>query len=253
MKEVLTQEINVMAFEDMYKKGWGNHWPVESMITYYNELIKPRISGKKVFELGCGAGANLWYFLENGFDVYGIDTSVSAINRANTFFTNITGGGNQDSNLEVYHFECVNVLTEKTIAEVFPDIKFDVVICINTLSLFDDHDIKKAVGQFKDIVADDGVIYVNMRSINCDEPYKKHDNGLWLAETNRSVDKATWFNMAESKEVACKKCCIDGLTVISARRTLIECAHGEREVYHVFLEKSDLETKSDQGTEICSY
>jgi len=36
----------------------------------------------RVLELGCGAGNNLWFFAENGFDTYGIDGSRTACNIA---------------------------------------------------------------------------------------------------------------------------------------------------------------------------
>lgn len=36
----------------------------------------------KILEVGCGPGANLWYMNREGFTVYGIDGSETAIKKA---------------------------------------------------------------------------------------------------------------------------------------------------------------------------
>lgn len=69
---------------DIYAKGMQlNRWPfsevVSAMIRAADDKGRDTLS---VLELGCGAGNNLWFLAEEGFKVYGIDLSLSAIENA---------------------------------------------------------------------------------------------------------------------------------------------------------------------------
>ncbi|WP_454803787.1 class I SAM-dependent methyltransferase [Mucilaginibacter phyllosphaerae] len=49
-------------------------------IYLFDQLLKGRFDDcKKVLDVGCGGGRNLIYFLQNAFDVYGIDPDPDAI------------------------------------------------------------------------------------------------------------------------------------------------------------------------------
>ncbi|MFD0765164.1 class I SAM-dependent methyltransferase [Mucilaginibacter lutimaris] len=49
-------------------------------IYLFDQLLKARFDAcKKVLDAGCGGGRNLVYFLQNGFDVYGIDPNPNAV------------------------------------------------------------------------------------------------------------------------------------------------------------------------------
>jgi tellurite methyltransferase len=49
-------------------------------IYLFDQLLKGRFDGcKKVLDVGCGGGRNLVYFLQNSYDVYGIDPSPEAV------------------------------------------------------------------------------------------------------------------------------------------------------------------------------
>lgn len=50
-------------------------------IYLFDQLLKGRYEDcRKVMDVGCGGGRNLVYFLNNGFEVYGIDPDTAAIN-----------------------------------------------------------------------------------------------------------------------------------------------------------------------------
>jgi tellurite methyltransferase len=52
-------------------------------IYLFDQLLKGRYDDcRKIMDVGCGGGRNLVYFLNNGFEVYGIDPNTAAINTA---------------------------------------------------------------------------------------------------------------------------------------------------------------------------
>jgi tellurite methyltransferase len=54
-------------------------------IYLFDQLLKGRYEHcRKVMDAGCGGGRNLVYFLNNGFEVYGIDPNMAAINTVKT-------------------------------------------------------------------------------------------------------------------------------------------------------------------------
>jgi len=49
-------------------------------IYLFDQLLKGRYdNAKKVLDVGCGGGRNLFYFLHNGYDVFGIDPNPKAV------------------------------------------------------------------------------------------------------------------------------------------------------------------------------
>lgn len=49
-------------------------------IYLFDQLLKGRYdNAKNMLDVGCGSGRNLFYFLRNGYNVYGIDPDINAI------------------------------------------------------------------------------------------------------------------------------------------------------------------------------
>jgi ubiquinone/menaquinone biosynthesis C-methylase UbiE len=113
------------------QRDWGKY-PSEDLVRFigrnYFRIPKPERKKIKVLELGCGQGANLWFLAREGFDVYGIDFSPSAIKK-----TKIT--------LKEWNVE-INFLDVQDIRNLaFPANIFDVVIDVATICnvTFKDH------------------------------------------------------------------------------------------------------------------
>ncbi|MCX4339221.1 MAG: class I SAM-dependent methyltransferase [Lachnospiraceae bacterium] len=225
MKEYQTQ--NVRSFDNMYKQGWGNEWPSELMISYYHAIIKPYIiSGRgggkpKVLEFACGTGANLRFFDEINFEVYGIDSSESAIARC-------IQRGYKEKN-----FSAVNILNDGEISDLWPGTEFDLVICLSSLAYFDDNDIKCLSKKFYEVLKPRGVLYTNFYTTVREWPIRKMENGLYVAESNGSVDELTYLNLQENEDDIRKY--YEGLyEEITIKRSLIEGSVGENETLHYF-------------------
>lgn len=62
---------------------WGKY-PNEELIRFIARNFYKAKDRKiiKILEVGCGPGANLWYLAREGFCVYGIDGSITAIKKA---------------------------------------------------------------------------------------------------------------------------------------------------------------------------
>ena len=71
-------------WETFYRQNEGNQYPNPHIVrfvarNYYR--TKPR-SSVNILDIGCGAGANLWYLAREGFSGYGIDGSITSIRRS---------------------------------------------------------------------------------------------------------------------------------------------------------------------------
>jgi len=79
---------NIEIWEDVFqKKEWGKYpsIPVIKFIArhFYSAQKRQQI---KILEIGSGTGANLWFCAREGFTVYGIEGSKTAINRMDKRF-----------------------------------------------------------------------------------------------------------------------------------------------------------------------
>lgn len=174
----------------------------------------------KVLEFACGTGANLLFFQSIGFEVYGIDSSESAINRC------IGRDGFSENN-----FSVKNILSECRISDIFPDIKFDLIICLSALSYFNDDDISLLNEQFCEVLKEQGIIYTNMYTTLREWPLEKSDSGLYIAIDSGSVGEVTYLNLIENKNEILKL--YNGMfETIAIKRTIIEGMHGDNESIH---------------------
>ncbi|MED1801457.1 class I SAM-dependent methyltransferase [Brevibacillus porteri] len=72
------------VWEEVFtKQEWGKY-PGEDTIRFIarNFYKAPQRNEVKILEVGCGPGANLWYIAREGFRVYGIDGSETAVKKA---------------------------------------------------------------------------------------------------------------------------------------------------------------------------
>ena len=71
------------VWESIFKSHEWGKYPDESFIRFVaRNFYAGNRTATKLLEIGCGPGANIWYMVREKFDVYGIDGSDTAIQRA---------------------------------------------------------------------------------------------------------------------------------------------------------------------------
>jgi len=71
-------------WEEIYRVRDLGKYPAEDLIRFIarNFYKAPNRKDIKILEVGCGQGANIWYIAREGFSIYGVDGSSSAIDYA---------------------------------------------------------------------------------------------------------------------------------------------------------------------------
>ncbi|MDR3678858.1 MAG: class I SAM-dependent methyltransferase [Flavipsychrobacter sp.] len=88
-------------------------------IYLFDQLLKGRYNDcKKVIDIGCGGGRNIVYFLQNGYEVYGIDRDASAVEEVKSLSLRLAPG-NPVANFKVANVEDIP----------FADQSFHLAIC----------------------------------------------------------------------------------------------------------------------------
>ena len=131
-------------------------WPWSDVVSYVSRYCIPRIRFNKILELGCGAGANIPFFLKNGYKYFGIDGSNTIIKSLKKKYSNISN-----------NFLCNDFTIEISINKTF-DIVLDrgAITCNDTIS------IKRTLHLIKKKLRPDGVF------IGIDWMTKNHTSSL---------------------------------------------------------------------------
>ena len=98
-------------------------------IYLFDQILKGRFDNcKTVLDAGCGSGRNLNWFLQNGFEVFGVDQNPEAI-RLVKELTHSLSSTNSINNFQVTALEKLP----------FQNASFDIVICSAVLHFAKDH------------------------------------------------------------------------------------------------------------------
>jgi tellurite methyltransferase len=88
-------------------------------IYLFDQLLKGRYdNSQKVLDVGCGSGRNLFYFLRNGYDVFGIDPNPQAVEEVRELSAALAPA-NPQGNFSVCRAENLS----------FGDETFDLIVC----------------------------------------------------------------------------------------------------------------------------
>ena len=61
-------------------------WPWSTLVSFVMRYSNPNVAGFRVLELGCGAGANIPFFVNLGIDYYAVEGSESIVTRLHSKF-----------------------------------------------------------------------------------------------------------------------------------------------------------------------
>jgi cyclopropane fatty-acyl-phospholipid synthase-like methyltransferase len=125
-------------------------------------------------EVGCGQGANLWFLAKEGFDVYGVDISPSAIKKT-------------DENLkENWNIENVTLDVQNIVNLNFGKTKFDVIIDIGTIVCLPYKDHSNIYDKIYHLLKDGGKFWGFQLA-----------EGTWGQSSGKTVDYKTVENIKE--------------------------------------------------------
>ncbi len=138
-------------WEDLRKEGRQTaKFPYDKVIRFvFRYYPKEKEKNKiKILEVGCGAGNNLWALATEGFDVYGIDGSETAIKIAHTIFNKFGLNGN------FY----IQDFTEKF---PFQNETFDLIIDRGSITCVDFDKAKKTIEEIHRVLIINGYFFFN--------------------------------------------------------------------------------------------
>jgi len=124
-------------------------------IYLFDQLLGGRLQpGMSLLDAGCGGGRNLVYFLRNGFKVYGVDQSVTAIVQAKSLATELLNA------IESDQFRVENVERMS-----FSNETFDVVVSSAVLHFANDEEHWQAmVSEMWRVLKPGGIFFARLAS-----------------------------------------------------------------------------------------
>ena len=124
-------------------------------IYLFDQLLRGRLQpGMSLLDAGCGGGRNLVYFLRNGFKVYGVDQSATAIVQAKSLATELL------NDIESDQFRVENVERMS-----FGNETFDVVLSSAVLHFANDEEHWQAmVSEMWRVLKPGGIFFARLAS-----------------------------------------------------------------------------------------
>lgn len=120
-----------------------------------DQILKNRFhSDMKILDAGCGSGRNLYYFLKQDFEVYGVDVSDTAINQT-LLLKNELQPALPDANFRVANLDKMP----------YEDAAFDYIICSAVLHFSkDEAHFNEMVNEMWRILKPSGILFCRLAS-----------------------------------------------------------------------------------------
>jgi SAM-dependent methyltransferase len=151
-----SSEHNAQDYEQRYRQGYGLLYPESHIIRVHRHILEWELGMKpgRAFDFGCGAGANLRYFAEQGFTPFGCDTSMTAIERCKQAMPEFADN-------------FWNTPVRPDLLSLVPSGSLDVFLSNQVLYFLSDSDIHHVVDQAHAMVRPGGVFVATMMAWTC--------------------------------------------------------------------------------------
>jgi len=141
-------------------------------IYLFDQLLKGRFDNcRNIIDIGCGNGRNIFYFLKNDFNVFGIDQDADAIALVKTLAQQLA------PNIPSEHF-----VVEKAEDIPFGDAEFDLAICSAVLHFANSKDhFEQMLNSIWRVLKPGGYFFARLASdIGIESLVKSTGNGKYL-------------------------------------------------------------------------
>ncbi len=151
-----TNSHNAADYEKRYQQGYGLQYPESHIIRVNKQILEWQLGmrGDRVFDFGCGAGAHLKYFAEQGYEPFGCDTSETAIEASRRSMPQWAG-----------NFRVTSVNPD--LPSLFGSGRFQIFMSNQVLYFLDDPGIASIVEQAHRMVSPGGVFVATMMAPTC--------------------------------------------------------------------------------------
>lgn len=180
------------VWEEVFKQqAWGKYPSVDFIRfiarNFYQSKDRKNV---KILEVGCGPGANLWYMAREGFTVYGIDGSKTAIAQAR----------------ERLNQECPEWSGELRIGDIsalpFNDSFFDAVVDFEAICCNAFDNAKIIYGELARVTKNGGKLFSQTFATGCwgDKTGEKAGHNAWIVSEGPLLNKG-YARFTEYEEI----------------------------------------------------
>ena len=157
----LKVEKNIKKYELIYKKGQNHFYPNLDLVRIQKTFLKSNIG--KTLDFGFGSGENLVFLNNEGHEIYGLETSRTALK--------ITKGKIKDKKLK----SNLKILSNSSKLQ-FKDKFFDNIICLSVFSqLKNKKNAIHLLNEFYRILKKNGILIIDINGPKSEYFYKKKD------------------------------------------------------------------------------
>ena len=185
---------NIEAYEKKYFEGYGTIYPEGHIIRFLKRFLEYefKLQQKVLLDFGCGNGTHTKYFHSRGFNSFGFDSNKMSIESAKKRFPQI------QENFKVHN-------AGNSILNLFPGIKFSVVIANQVLYYLDDETLNNRLSDIEKLLDKDGYVYFTMMGrqnhyYSISTPINKDNQNLRSVTFNHRLNETTIINFINDED-----------------------------------------------------
>jgi len=181
-------------YEEKYKNGYGHSYPESHIIRIYERFLKkkiPLVPQPKILDYGCGTGANLLFFKNNGFNTYGCDVSYTAIDICKN---------NKSFNKE--QFTVCNEIPN--LIDLYEGLSFDLILSNQTLYYLSDVPLRRFIDESYRLMKNGGLLVATMMAKShwfYSQKISKEGTMHTINLTNSRFKQLSYINFKEKDEL----------------------------------------------------